>query len=68
MNATYAYGKYDKNDRLMVENLYSDDTLVDISEVEAQQRFENLIKLASELGIPGKATLFKLEPIQTLES
>lgn len=68
MNANYAYGKYDKDDKLILGNLYSDDTLADISEVEAQRRFENLIKLATELNISGKATLFRLEPIRTLES
>lgn len=67
MNATYVFGKYDADGNLIHDHLYSDKSLVDISEVEAQRQYQAFMMLAKEFGIKGKSTLFKLDPIQTIE-
>lgn len=68
MSATYAYGKYDKDGNLTVEHLYSDNTMVNISEDKAISKHTNFMTLANIFGTKGRTTLFKLVPIQTLES
>lgn len=67
MNATYVYGKYDSNNNLIVNDLFGSKSMVNISETEALAQFETFREAIVEAGMKGKATLFKLDHIKTID-